>query len=170
MLKTLSFLILMAITTKIGWGQNLVWPEVLEDIRARYPEVQQLSTDSLASWLDAGDKKQPILLDIREENEYAVSHLAGARHLPPDATDFSLLDGVPRDTPLVLYCSVGYRSSKMAQQLQEMGFTDVSNLEGSIFTWANEGRPVIHEGEPVHAVHPYNKVWGMLLKKELRSP
>ena len=58
----------------------------------------------------------------------------------------------------------------MAQRLSEAGFTNVVNLEGSIFEWANQGHPVYREDRAVALVHPYDAVWGLLLKKDLRAP
>lgn len=142
---------------------------MLKDIRKRYPDVRQLSTDSLAAWLDDKNREQPLLIDAREPAEYELSHLAGAIQLDPETTDFSAFADLDQDTPIVVYCSVGYRSSKIADVLSESGFSNVSNLEGSIFTWVNEGRPIVREGQPAQTVHPYNKVWGMLLKKKYRG-
>ncbi len=45
----------------------------------------------------------------------------------------------------------------------------MQNLKGSIFQWANEGRPVVRDGEPVREVHPYDAVWGRLLDRDLRA-
>ena len=74
-----------------------------------------------------------------------------------------------RDAPIVTYCSVGYRSSAVAERLEEQGYTRVWNLEGSIFEWANQGLPVVRDGEEVSQVHPYNRRWGRLLDKQLRA-
>ncbi len=168
MLKTLPSLLCLAVLgTGMGCAQDVRWATLEQSIRAAYPDVRPLSTDSLAAWL-AGDAG-PLLFDVRAESEYAVSHLAGARRLDPDARDFSALQDLPKDTPLVTYCSVGYRSAAMARRLHEAGFTNVMNLEGSIFAWANEGRAVYRDGQAVRQVHPYDAVWGRLLKKELRA-
>lgn len=152
-----------------GYSQEMAWSKILQDVRKQHPDVVQLSTDSLAQWLATPNATQPLLIDIREKKEYEVSHLAGAIHMDPDTRKFKALKGLDKDTPIVVYCSVGYRSSKMAEKLEKAGFSNVANLEGSIFTWANEGHPVMRGEEEVKAVHPYNRVWGMLLNKELRS-
>ena len=69
----------------------------------------------------------------------------------------------------MVYCSVGYRSSILAEKLQDLGFTRVYNLEGSIFKWANEGRPLAQDQTPVQKVHPYNTDWGKLLEKKYHA-
>ena len=101
-----------------------------------------------------------VFLDTREPQEYAVSHLPGALLLGYDRPDYTVLDTLPKDTPLVLYCSVGYRSERMARTLRKRGFTDVRNLYGSIFEWVNAGYPVVDRaGYPTDRVHTYNKKW-----------
>ena len=148
----------------------MFWSTTLKVIRAKFPGVAQLSTDSLQSWLDEpGQAERPLLLDVREPEEYEVSHLRDAVPAPSRAAALEALEGSSPDRPVVLYCSVGYRSSEVADYLAKQGFGKVYNLEGSIFAWANEGRPVYRGGERVHVVHPYDRLWGKLLKKALRA-
>jgi hypothetical protein len=80
-----------------------------------------------------------------------------------------VLDTLDRDAPVVVYCSVGYRSAKVTAALQERGFTQVANLKGSIFRWANEGRPVVRGSTGVREVHPYDHTWGTLLNDSLHA-
>ena len=155
-------------TVSISHAQEFVWSKILQDIRKAYPSVTQISVDSLAHWMEADNNAIPVLLDVREQEEFDISHLDGAIRISPEGDDFSALDDLPRDTPIVAYCSVGYRSSAVAEKLESAGFTNVSNLEGSIFTWANNGYPVYRENESVQDVHPYNRVWGQLLNASLR--
>ena len=170
MLKTIASVALIFLFTQTGCSQELMWSEVLADVRKQHPEVVQLSTDSLFTWLLDKDRTQPLLVDIREKEEYAISHIHDAIQMDPDTKEFSALANLDKTQPIVVYCSVGYRSSKMAERLMASGFTNVANLEGSIFTWANDGYPLATSGEkPAGVVHPYNKVWGMLLEKKYRG-
>ena len=99
-------------------------------------------------------------LDTREPQEYAVSHLPGALLLGYNEPDYDVLDDLPKDAPLVLYCSVGYRSERIGRQLRKRGFTNVRNLYGSIFEWVNAGYPVVdNAGYPTDKVHTFNKKW-----------
>ncbi len=164
-----SLLLLPLVTTGTGCSQDLAWSTVLESIRRDYPTVPQLSTDSLAAWLADSTATPPVLLDVREPDEYAVSHLRGALRVAPDSFSVAQLDSLPRDTPIVAYCSVGYRSAAVVQRLREAGYTRAVNLEGSLFRWANEGRPVYRDGAPVREVHPYNRLWGRLLDESRRA-
>ena len=148
----------------------MFWSTTLKMIRAKFPEVVQLSTDSLQTWLDESAlAERPLIIDVREKEEYEVSHLKGAVPALTEKEALQAMEGAPREKSVVLYCSVGYRSSEMAMFLQKKGFRKVYNLEGSIFAWANEGRPVYRGDERVHKVHPYDRVWGKLLKKALRA-
>ena len=76
-------------------------------------------------------------------------------------------EGVPKDSTVVLYCSIGYRSEKVAEELRERGFTKVYNLYGSIFEWVNQGLPVVDTtGEQTRKVHTYNAKWGRWVDKK----
>ena len=129
-------------------------------IRLQFPDIKQLSTEDLAAWLSDTDT-QPLLLDARTPEEYQVSHLNNAKLATEDLKD--LINTVDRTKPIVVYCSVGYRSSAIARRLNSLGYQNVFNLSGSIFQWVNENRPVYSQGKIATQVHPYNKFWQYLL-------
>jgi rhodanese-related sulfurtransferase len=114
------------------------------------------------------DDPSLVVLDVRTPEEFAVSHLPGAVRVDPDRADLGSL-AVAEESTVVVYCSVGYRSAAIAEALEAAGVERVYNLRGGIFAWANEGRPMIRDGAPVHRVHPYDPIWGRLLRKELRQ-
>jgi rhodanese-related sulfurtransferase len=149
---------------------DLEWKAIRQTVRQRFPDVTQISPAELSERLKAGGDQQPLLLDARSAEEYAVSHLRGARLASDEAQALEVLRSVPKDRPIVAYCSVGWRSSALAEKLKAQGYTQVSNLEGSIFAWANEGRPVYKGEQPVAHVHPFSEKWGSLLKEGLRAP
>ena len=153
---------------------SLSWKAVGALVEKDFPSVRSVSTDSLAAWLDDPAREAPLLLDAREPAEYAVSHLPGAVQVDPNASADALADrfaAADPARPVVVYCSVGYRSARLAAALEGAGFRHVQNLDGSIFRWANEGRPVVREVEgkavPVQEVHPYDATWGRLLDEAL---
>ena len=148
-----------------GCGPSDLEHVVLE-IRDEFPHVRQLSTGTLATWLADPARPAPVLLDVRAPAEFAVSHLPHASQVTPGAPLDDAVLSLDRSTPIVAYCSVGYRSSRFVERLREAGFTDVYNLEGSVFAWANEGRMVVRDDRPVDEVHPYNRAWGRLLDRE----
>lgn len=139
------------------------WNEILPLIRRRFPDVAPLTTDQLALWLADSQRPSPLLVDARSEPEYAVSHLQGALR----ATTLAEVEAlrIPPERPVVIYCSVGYRSAELASKWIRAGRRQVFNLEGSIFAWANEGRPVYRGTNRVNAVHPFDRRWGVLLDR-----
>lgn len=146
--------------------------ETLEErIHREFPEVPETTTERLAKRLERGDAP-PWIVDVRAPQEYRVSHLPGARNVPLDDLDPAglLRRGATKDTEIVLYCSVGYRSAMAARRLLEAGFRRVFNLRGSIFAWANEGRPLVNEHGPTRLVHPFDEDWGRYLAPSRRAP
>ena len=139
------------------------WSDVDLLIAERYPGVPQMTTVRLASALDAGGRPV-VLLDAREAEEYAVSHLGGAHHAPTVDEAARIIRDSPPDALVVAYCSVGVRSSALAARLRERGIAQVHNLQGSLFAWANEGRPVYRGHVRVAEVHPFDAHWGALLE------
>ena len=144
---------------------SLEWEAVKTAIRSDYPTVSHVSTEELAYWLQQGDPV--VLIDARKHEEYAVSHLTGAKRASNVEEARAALEGVTLNSPVVVYCSVGYRSSALVRDIEDLGFTKVFNLEGSIFQWANEGRSVYRDGMKVEVVHPYDSKWGELLDRVL---
>lgn len=163
---------LIVLVAAIGFGrtQSFEWFVLKNAIRAKYPGIRRISTAELAAWLDDRSRTPPVLLDTRTEAEWNVSHITGARRVDPGASADVAGAGIARDAPIVTYCSVGYRSSEIARRLRAAGYQDVQNLEGSIFQWANEGRPLVRpDGGRTSKVHPYNSWWGRLLNDESRA-
>lgn len=118
-------------------------------------DVPVISVDSFHS-----EKDNFFILDSRSPAEYEVSHIQDAHFLDYTNPDYNMLQNISHGTPIVVYCSVGYRSEKIGEQLQEMGYTQVFNLYGSIFEWANDGFPIVNsQGEPTDSLHTYNKKW-----------
>ena len=158
--------VVLFLTLPFVW-RRLGWQMLKAEIRRQFPDVQRIQTGGLAGWLADARRPAPVLLDVREPAEFAVSHLANARQVEPGIDPEGL--GLPVDQPIVTYCSVGYRSADFAQRLQRVGYTNVRNLEGSLFQWANEGRPLVRDGHGAARVHPYNKIWGLLLDPAHRA-
>ena len=144
---------------------RLAWPAVKGRIAKEFPSVKRVSTTELAKELDL--RERPVLLDVRTAAEFEISHLSGAQHVDPEAAASEVK--LAKDAPIVTYCSVGYRSARFAERLEKAGFRSVRNLEGSIFQWANEGRPLVNARGPATTVHPYDRKWGTLLDELRRA-
>jgi rhodanese-related sulfurtransferase len=101
-----------------------------------------------------------LILDAREKNEYEVSHLPNAVFVGYNNFEKNVLKNIPSDKPIVVYCSIGYRSEKIGEKLQKMGFKNVYNLYGSIFEWVNQDNQVVdNQGVITKKVHTYNRNW-----------
>lgn len=107
-----------------------------------------------------------LYLDAREKREYGVSHIKGALNVGYDSLDLSTLDDVDKAQPIIVYCSVGYRSEQVTKQLIEKGFTNVKNLYGGLFEWINQDGGVVDtENAKTDSVHGFSPAWGIWLKK-----
>jgi rhodanese-related sulfurtransferase len=111
---------------------------IVEDAKAR---VREVSIDDIKARLDRGDKF--ILVDVREESEYAKDHLPGAIHLGKGVIERDIEERVPElNTPVVLYCGGGYRSALAADNLQKMGYGNVLSMNGGIRGWREKHFPL----------------------------
>jgi rhodanese-related sulfurtransferase len=157
-----------------GWAllswRAVAWFLLKRSLRRKFHDVRWITIEELADWLVDERRPEPVLLDVRDEVEWNVSQLPGARHLDPPSAAAKAVAQLAKETPIVTYCAVGYRSAQAAQHLQIAGYKNVQNLEGSIFEWANEGRPLTCKGVPTDRVHPYSRFWARFLKPQARAP
>jgi len=109
--------------------------KIVEDTRKR---VREVTIDEVKAKLDR--KEKFLLVDVREESEYAADHLPGAVHLGKGIIERDVEARVPdQDTPMVLYCGGGFRSALAADNLQKMGYTHVLSMDGGIRGWREKG-------------------------------
>lgn len=169
------FVMLFVIPTIIGTivlvagGRPLAYELLQRGTSYRFPEVKWIVTRDLARWMEEPDRAQPVVLDARSEAEFRVSHLKSARRMDPYRPGLDPLATFPKDTPVVVYSSAGYRGARVASWLQEQGYRNVHNLGSSLFQWVNEGRPLYLGPRPAQVVHPYDSQWGWLLEKGYRA-
>lgn len=141
---------------------------IKDQVARDYKDVEHMETSELAALLEKGDNT--LIFDVREESEYKVSHIPGAIRVSPSMWGWSFLrkygDKV-KGKNVVFYCSVGVRSSIMAERTQEglrkRGALQVKNLIGGIFAWHNEKRMLANSKGQTLWVHPYDKYWGKLI-------
>ncbi|NVJ85692.1 MAG: rhodanese-like domain-containing protein [Algoriphagus sp.] len=154
--KYLWLLVYFFLPVTGGFSQSLAYKALLgtlyeEDFPVLRPsEIQNL------------DNYQ--ILDTREVEEYAVSHLKGAINVGFDHFSISQLDQLDPKRPVLVYCTVGARSQEIGKKLTEKGFT-VYNLYGGIFQWVNDGRQVYDDNGITNRVHTYNLAWSIWLEK-----
>lgn len=111
---------------------------IVEDARSRVTEV---SAEEYRALQDSGEPH--LLIDVREESEWAAGHAAGAMHLGKGVIERDIETRVPdTDALLVLYCGGGYRSALSADALQKMGYRRVRSLAGGWRAWQEAGLAV----------------------------
>ncbi|NKB32268.1 MAG: sulfurtransferase [Pseudomonadales bacterium] len=143
------------------------WESIDQRIAEEFPEVESVSTQQLHSQYQAEFQSLPIIIDVRAAEEFAVSHLNQALNIETGAgvaAQFS-----DKSAPIIVYCSVGYRSAGVAAELESLGYSNVKNLQHSIFEWANRDLPMENAAGDTDLVHPFNRIWGTLVEPDLHS-
>lgn len=147
-----------------GCGQRLFDKQLELLYNKSVPLVQPVQ---LAKELD--QEKRVVLLDIRTQAEYEVSHLAGAIFINYATFSSNQLKNTPLHTPIIVYCAVGVRSEKAGEKLLSAGYKNVRNLYGGIFKWKNRGYPVVGKSNlPTDSVHTYNRYWSVWLTNGIK--
>ena len=115
--------------------------KIVDDARKR---IRETNPDEVKAKLDRGEKF--LLVDVREESEFAKDHLPGAVHLGKGVIERDIEQRVPDlNTPMVLYCGGGFRSALAADNLQKMGYTKVESMDGGWRGWLEAGFPTHKE-------------------------
>lgn len=109
--------------------------KIVADAKTR---VKECTVDDVMKRQKAGEKF--ILVDVREESEFAAGHAPGALHLGKGVIERDVEMKIPDPaTPIVLYCGGGFRSALAADNLQKMGYTNVISMDGGWRAWTEKG-------------------------------
>lgn len=112
--------------------------QIVNEARAR---VKEVTVDDVKGMLDKSEKF--LLVDVREESEFAKDHLPGAIHLSKGVIERDIEQRMPdAGAKLVLYCGGGYRSALAADNLQKMGYTNILSMDGGIRDWRAKQYPL----------------------------
>lgn len=144
----------------LGPGATLALCEAA--IHAFLPGISEIGPPALATLLRT---TPPILLDVRAPEEHAIGRIPGARLAPPGTAPLTPAE-VAGTRTVVLACSVGLRSGRMACDLVAAGIprARLLNLRGGIFRWARLGLPMIDDIGPTTNVHSFDPRWARLLQ------
>jgi rhodanese-related sulfurtransferase len=116
--------------------------KIVNDAKTR---IHETTIDAVKSKIDRGEKF--LLIDVREESEYAKDHLPGAIHLGKGVIERDIEERVPdHGAPIVLYCGGGFRSALAADNLQKMGYSQVLSMDGGVRGWREKGYPFTRGG------------------------
>jgi rhodanese-related sulfurtransferase len=142
--------------------------KIHDSIKNEYESVQHLEV----SRFETIPSTDVVIFDVRQQSEFEVSHLPGALHVSPDISSrefISTFSEMLTGKTVIFYCSVGQRSSNLAERVQGSlsgsATNGIYNLQGGIFNWHNQKRALVSEAGATDFVHPYNNYWGRLLER-----
>lgn len=116
-------------------------PRFLKIVNDAKTRVRETNVDKVKARMDHGEKF--VLVDVREESEFAKDHLPGAIHLGKGIIERDIEARVPDlNTEMVLYCGGGFRSALAADNLQKMGYINVISMDGGIRNWREKKYPL----------------------------
>jgi rhodanese-related sulfurtransferase len=139
------------------YGQNTT---ISESFKKEINSYLSFTVPTISIKQLAEEKEKYLLLDAREKEEYSVSHIPEARYVGYDFFNIGNIKDLDKAKPVVVYCSIGYRSEKIGERLRQAGFQKVFNLYGSIFAWANAGLAMEDDsGKTTNRIHGYNQDW-----------
>jgi rhodanese-related sulfurtransferase len=119
-------------------------PRFLQIVADAKKRIRETNVDEVKAKLDRGEKF--LLVDVREESEWAKGHVPGAVHLGKGIIERDIEARVPDPaSSIVLYCGGGYRSALAADNLQKMGYTNVLSMDGGWRGWREKGYPIATE-------------------------
>jgi rhodanese-related sulfurtransferase len=114
---------------------------VVNDAKTR---IKECTFTDVKSRIERGEKF--VLIDVREESEWANGHLPQAIHLSKGIIERDIETKVPDlSTPIVLYCGGGFRSALSADNLQKIGYTNVISMDGGYRGWTEAGLPIVKD-------------------------
>ena len=103
--------------------------------------INQMNSDELIDFIELNDA---ILVDVRTEDEYNSGYIESSLNIDCSSNEFSVnADKLDKNTPIILYCKSGKRSSMSANKISKLGFKEIYNLEGGILEWIEEGNAVV---------------------------
>ncbi|HKV26258.1 MAG TPA: rhodanese-like domain-containing protein [Candidatus Acidoferrum sp.] len=119
-------------------------PQFLKLVDDAKTRVKETNVPEVNQRMKAGEKM--ILVDVREDHEWAKGHLPGAVHMGRGIIERDIEKNIPdARTKLILYCGGGFRSALVADNLQKMGYSNVESMDGGWRGWTEAGLPVAHD-------------------------
>jgi len=117
-------------------------PQFLKLVNESKARVKETTVADVKRRMDGGEKF--LLVDVREDNEWANGHLPGAVHMGRGIIERDIETSIPdTGTKMILYCGGGFRSALVADNLQKMGYTNVESMDGGWKGWISAGLPTV---------------------------
>lgn len=160
-------IIIAALIPNTAFTLGFSLESVQTDIEEKYQNIKHIDDDNFLKL----DSQNTLIFDVREKSEFNVSHIKNAIQITPNIDNKEFIKQFSQQIKgkhLVFYCSVGQRSSALASRLKPLlisqGVHGIYNLKGGIFKWHNKKRPLVQQGQSTQFIHPFNSLWGLLLK------
>ena len=119
-------------------------PQFLKLVNEAKTRVKETNVADVKRRMAADEKF--LLVDVREDNEWAKGHLPGAVHMGRGVIERDIEKAVPQTgTKMILYCGGGFRSALVADNLQKMGYTNVESMDGGWRGWTEAGLPTVRD-------------------------
>lgn len=152
----------------LSFSLSSVWAQE-KDFCNKINSLIDFSVDTISvSSMRNLDLNKFTILDARSKKEFKTSHIPNAHfvsYMSFNGKKFKK-NFQDKDQPIIIYCSIGYRSEKIGEKLKKYGYTNVKNLYGGIFEWKNQKLPTVEKGNiKTPNVHTYSKEWSIWLKE-----
>jgi rhodanese-related sulfurtransferase len=119
-------------------------PQFLKLVNEVKPRIRETNIADVKKRMDNGEKF--LLVDVRDDHEWANGHLPGAVHMSRGLIERDIEVKVPEtSTKMILYCGGGFRSALVADNLQKMGYSNVESMDGGWRGWLEAGLPTVKE-------------------------
>lgn len=162
-MKRLMLLISVFGIAAFAFGQKP--PDYDDQLKGMYKNTVELITVN-ELYVEKNANSGLVLLDAREINEFKVCHIEGARCIGYNNFSIEVMEDIPKNSEIVIYCSLGVRSEHIGERLKEAGYKNVKNLYGGIFEWKYQDQIVVDKkGNPTEKVHAYDENWSQWLLK-----
>ncbi|MBV1923978.1 MAG: rhodanese-like domain-containing protein [Flavobacteriaceae bacterium] len=162
-----SYIIILLIV----FGSNSMNAQLSLDELLAANNTNSVSYISVEELHEIQSKEGVLILDSREDSEFNISHIPSSKNV--GFNKFSKKEFAnqysDKNTPIIVYCSLGIRSERIGEKLQKMGFTNVKNLYGGIFEWKNKGFTIIDSTQTeTENIHVYSKLWSQWSHKGVK--
>lgn len=157
----MRFLFVIAVLLTLpAFGQTKEYKTMLENYYSDFPTI------SIKDAYHKIGQENVYFLDTRAANEFEVSHIKNAIRVGYDNFSLTSVKDIPKNAEIIVYCSIGARSQDIGEKLKKAGYSNVVNLYGGLFHWANRSYPMVdHKNTRTTRIHGYSKDWGKWITK-----
>ena len=143
---------------------TLCFSQITKPYKKLISQYKGLTTITISDALKI--KKNAVFIDTREYKEFKVSHIPNALFLGYKNPNWIILNEIPKNKAIIVYCSIGARSQDIGFKLKKRGYKNVKNLYGGFFQWSNEEQEMVDiKNNTTNNIHGYSPDWGKWIIK-----